>query len=163
MSKAFRPWSSRKEYYMDRSVPRVMVLSGMALVLTTALIHLVAVPVSFSESAFRGLVFLANAVGAIVAAVGIYRGSRIWGWGLGLPVTAIALLSYLYGLISPVPGLAAHGWLGVLELLSLPIEGAFIIVYVLYLRYTDARSGDKPLPPDTNAESKKDGTRASIY
>jgi hypothetical protein len=139
-----------------------MVLSGMALVLATALIHLVAVPVSFGESAFRGLVFLANAAGAIVAAVGIYRGSRIWGWGLGLPVTAIALLSYLYGLISPVPELASEGWLGVLEMLSLPIEGAFVVVYILYLRYTDARSGDKPQSPDTKAKSKKDGTRASI-
>lgn len=135
----------------------------MTLVLATALIHLVAVPVSFGESAFRGLVFLANAVGAIVAAVGIYRGSRIWGWGLGLPVTAIALLSYIYGLILPVPGITAEGWLGVLEMLSLPIEGAFVIVYIIYLRYTDARNGDTAKPPDTRAKSKKDSTRASIY
>jgi hypothetical protein len=126
---------------MDKSAPPSIVLTGIVLVLITAVIHIVAVPVGFSEHALKGLLFLVNAIGAIVAAVGIYKGSRIWGWGLGLPVTAIALLSFLYSLISPVPELTTKGWLEVLELLSLPVEASFLIVYALYLRYTDARNG----------------------
>jgi hypothetical protein len=116
-------------------------LTGIVLVLITAVIHTVAVPVGFSEHALKGLLFLVNAIGAVVAAVGIYKGSRIWGWGLGLPVTAIALLSFLFSLISPVPELTTKGWLEVLELLSLPVEASFLIVYAFYLRYTDARNG----------------------
>ena len=151
---------------MDRSAPRFIVLSGIVLVLITAVIHLVAVPVGFRDSAYKGLFFLANAIGAIVAAVGIYRGSRIWGWGLGLPVTAIALLGYLYSRIMPVPGLSAEGLLGVLEVLSFPVEGAFVIVYVFYLRYTDASSGNVARRPGVrqgpNAKSDKNGPRTRI-
>ena len=57
-------------------------LAGAGLILIAGLIHLLLTPQHFAETAYLGALFLANFVGSVVAAVGIYRGFR-WGWALG--------------------------------------------------------------------------------
>jgi hypothetical protein len=52
------------------------------LLLIAGLIHLLLTPQHFAETAYLGTLFLANFVGSILAAFGIYRGLR-WGWALG--------------------------------------------------------------------------------
>jgi hypothetical protein len=62
--------------------------AGIALILVTGAIHLIDAPGSFGDATYKGLLFLANGIAAIVAAFGIYRGERSWGWRLGAqPVT----------------------------------------------------------------------------
>jgi hypothetical protein len=55
-------------------------LAGAGLILIAGLIHLLLTPQHFAETAYLGTLFLANFVGSVLAAFGIYRGLR---WGLG--------------------------------------------------------------------------------
>lgn len=82
---------------------------------------------------YKGILFGFNALGAIVAAIGIYRGERVWGWGLGLLVAAGALVGYLISRTVGLPGLEPDDWMEPLGLLSLAVEAAFtgIALYAL--------------------------------
>src|SRR5579872_6418528 len=91
----------------NRAWNRESLLIGAAIVLivVTGLIHLVSGPDNFSDAAYKGILFLLNGVAAIVAAVGIYRGSKTWGWGLGLFVAAGAMIMYGVSRTIGMPGL----------------------------------------------------------
>ena len=52
------------------------------MIVLVGLIHVVDAPDSFSEAAYKGLLFAAIGLGAVLAALGIYGGRR-WGWNLG--------------------------------------------------------------------------------
>ncbi len=59
---------------------------GIVLILITGLVHFVDASSSFQDAAYKGVLFAANGIGSLVAAYGISRGERHWGWGLGLLV-----------------------------------------------------------------------------
>jgi len=44
------------------------------LIIVVGLIHLIGAPEDLEEAPYQGLLFLANFFGAILAAIGIYRG-----------------------------------------------------------------------------------------
>jgi hypothetical protein len=103
--------------------------AGIALILVTGAIHFLDAPSSFGDATYKGLLFLANGIAAIVAAFGIYRGERIWGWGLGVLVAGGALVSYVISRTLGLPGLAPDIWLEPLGILSLMVEAAFIVLF----------------------------------
>lgn len=117
----------------QRTGPEWAVAAGVVLILITGLIHLIDAPGSFDDAAYKGILFGLNGLGAAIAAIGIYRGERTWGWGLGLLVAAGALIGYLISRTVGLPGLEPDEWLEPLGLLSLVVEGAFtgIALYVL--------------------------------
>jgi len=80
-------------------------------------------------SNFKGVLFLANGIAAIVAAFGIYRGERNWGWGLGVLVAGGALVGYVISRTVGLPSLAPDIWLEPLGILSLMVEAAFIALF----------------------------------
>ena len=70
--------------------------------------------------------FLVNFFGAILAAIGIYRG-RSWGWGLGALVSVGAFVGYVISRTIGLPGLPVEEeWLEPLGLLSLLVEALFV-------------------------------------
>jgi hypothetical protein len=87
------------------------------------------------------VVLLANVVAALVAAVGIYRGSR-WGWLLGIVVACIAVVFYVAQESVGLPGLPRN-WLEPSRLLSLLVEGAFFILATRQLLSGRQASGDR--------------------
>ena len=104
--------------------------AGIALILVTGAIHFLDAPSSFGDAAYKGLIFVANGIAAIVAAFGIYR-ERRWGWGLGVLVAGGALVGYVISRTIGLPGLAPEIWLSSpLAVLSLAVEAAFIGVFV---------------------------------
>ena len=109
--------------------------AGIALIVVTGLIHLISAPDSFDEATYKGLLFVANAVGSAIAALGIWRGVRSWGWGLGLAVAASALLGYVLSRTVGLPGLEAEpdAWFEPLGAASLVVEALFtaLAAYVL--------------------------------
>ena len=108
--------------------------AGIALILATGVIHLIDAPSSFGDATYKGLLFVANGVGAVVAALGIYRGARSWGWGLGAVVAAGAFVGYGISRTVGLPGLPPDVWLEPLGVLSLIVEAAFLVVFFLVLR-----------------------------
>src|SRR5919202_6758464 len=106
---------------------------GISLIVVVGLIHLINSPEDLEEGAYTGLLYLANFFGALVAAVGIYRGKR-WGWTLGLLVAAGAFVGYVISRTVGLPGLPVEtDWLEPLGVLSLMVEGLFVGVCLAIL------------------------------
>jgi len=107
-----------------------LVGAGISVILIVGLIHLVGAPEDLEEAPYQGLLFLANFFGAIVAAIGIYRG-RSWGWGLGALVSVGAFAGYVISRTTGLPGLPVEEeWLEPLGLLSLLVEALFVGLYL---------------------------------
>jgi hypothetical protein len=73
------------------------------LILIVGEIHLVLVPEHFREAPLLGSLFVADFAGAVVAALGIYRGRR-WGWMLGALVAGGAIVAYVIAGTVGLPG-----------------------------------------------------------
>ncbi|MBI5416225.1 MAG: hypothetical protein HZA29_05360 [Candidatus Omnitrophica bacterium] len=125
------------------NLPRIYVWSGMFLILATGLIHLADAPDSFEEAAYKGWLFCANGVGALAAAVGIYRGRRLWGWNLGLLIAVGSMIGYTASRTTGLPLIPAEpgAWLEPLGVASLTVEVLFVALYSSLLK----RSVDKRL------------------
>jgi peptidoglycan/LPS O-acetylase OafA/YrhL len=103
---------------------------GIVLVLATGLIHLIEGPDNYDETAYKGILFFLNALGALIAAIGIYRGEKLWGWSLGLLVTAGALVMYIISRTVGLPGVGVDdAWFEPMGAASLVVEGLFVLLY----------------------------------
>jgi len=105
---------------------------AIAAILGTGLIHLVEAQDAFGDAAYKGVLFVANGVGALVAAFGLYRNRRNLGWLLGLLVAGGALLAYVASRTVGLPGLPAEpdAWLEPMGVASLVCEGLFVALFV---------------------------------
>src|SRR5215212_7367919 len=107
-----------------------LVGAGISLIVIVGLIHLINSPGDLEEGSYAGLLYLANFLGALAAAVGIYRGER-WGWALGLLVAAGAFAGYVVSRTVGLPGLPVEEeWLELLGVLSLLVEALFVGLYL---------------------------------
>lgn len=106
--------------------------TGIVLMLLTAIIHFYDAPDAFSEIAYKGILFVLNGIGALVAAYGIWRGAS-WGWLFGLLMAGGAIVGYSVSRTVGMPGLPVDPWLEPLGVLSLIVEGLFVAqaAYVL--------------------------------
>ena len=111
-----------------------LVGAGISLIVVVGLIHLIGAPEDLEEAPYQGLLFLANFFGAILAAIGIYRG-RSWGWGLGAMVSVGAFAGYVISRTIGLPGLPVEEeWLEPLGVLSLLVEALFVGLCLTILR-----------------------------
>lgn len=114
---------------------------AIAAILGTGLIHVVEAQDAFGDATYKGLLFVANGVGALVAAFGVYSNRRALGWVLGLLVAGGAFLAYVASRTIGLPGLPAESdaWLEPMGVASLVCEGLFIVLFVIARR---ARADD---------------------
>ena len=114
----------------DTTVSVTLVGAGISLIVIVGLIHLINSPGDLEEGSYTGLLYLANFFGAILAAIGIYRG-RSWGWALGALVSVGAFVGYVISRTIGLPGLPVEEeWLEPLGLLSLLVEALFVGLYL---------------------------------
>jgi hypothetical protein len=107
-----------------------LVGAGISVIVIVGLIHLIDAPGDLQEAPYQGLLFLANVFGALLAAIGIYRGYR-WGWNLGALVAGGAFVCYVISRTVGLPGLPVEEeWLEPLGVLSLLVEGLFIGLFL---------------------------------
>jgi hypothetical protein len=106
---------------------------AIAAILGTGFIHMVEARDAFGEATYKGLLFIANGIGAVVAAVGVYGNRRETGWLLGLLVAGGAFLAYVASRTVGLPGLPAEpdAWFEPMGVASLVCEGLFIISFVV--------------------------------
>jgi uncharacterized membrane protein YfcA len=114
---------------------------GVAAIVATGLIHLATARDSFGEATYKGLLFVANGVGAFVAAVGVYRRAE-WAWLLGALVAGGALLGYVLSRTVGLPGLPAEpdAWLEPLGVASLVAEVVFLMAFAVTRRQSSVAS-----------------------
>lgn len=105
-------------------------------ILAAGLIHLVEARDAFGDATYKGILFVTHGLVAVVAAVGIYRDRRGWGWLLGLLVAAGAIIGYVASRTVGLPGLPPEpeNWLEAPGVASLVVEGLFVVIFVLVVR-----------------------------
>lgn len=106
---------------------------AIAAILGTGLIHAVEAPDSFGDATYKGLLFVGNGVGALVAAIGIYRDRRAVGWLLGIVIAGGAILGYVASRTIGLPGLPAEpdAWLEPMGVASLLCETLFVMLFAV--------------------------------
>jgi hypothetical protein len=128
---------------------RKLTLAGAALIVATGVIHAVEAPDYLGEQ-YVGILFIANAVGAAVAALGIWRGSRA-AWVLGVLIAAGAFTGFILARTTGLPGGFKESQWQPLGIASLVIEAAYCLVAARALtaaparRRTPARASGRPI------------------
>jgi peptidoglycan/LPS O-acetylase OafA/YrhL len=79
-----------------------------------------------SATYFLEFAFLVNLLGAVVAAVGIYRNLR-WGWLLGMLIVGVSFVLYLVQETVGLPGLPKMWW-EPSRIVSLIVEALFVVL-----------------------------------
>jgi hypothetical protein len=133
--------------YIYLDAPGVTRWTGVALILLVGTIHLLEAFEYFEITFYLGALFAANAASSTVAAVGIYRGARTWGWLLGALISGLSLVAYLVSRTFGLPGVAglAGMWDEPLGTVSMIVEALFITVYFtvitgMNVAYPDGRN-----------------------
>lgn len=107
-------------------------LLGMALVLSVGLIHLVYAPEEYDHVEYIGVLFVANFVLSLAAAVGIALRNG-WGWLAGLVAAAGSIVGYVVSRTAGLPGHPIEPWLEPAGVLSLTTEGFFtLLAYIVW-------------------------------
>lgn len=114
--------------YIYLNQPQLTRMVGMALILAVGAIHLIETPEHFEAAAYLGALFGANFVATVVAAVGIFRGAKSWGWTLGALISGLSLLAYLASRLFGLPGFseAAGEWDEPLGTFAMILEALFL-------------------------------------
>src|SRR5258706_8853989 len=106
---------------------------AIVVILGAGLIHALDARDAFGEATYKGLLFVGNGVGAVVAAIGIHRNQRALGWLLGLLIAGGAILAYVASRTIGLPGLPAEpdAWLEPMGVASLLCETVFVILFAM--------------------------------
>ena len=114
--------------YVYLNQPRLTRLAGIALILAIGAIHAIEAPEHFRAAAYLGVLFAINVAATLVAAAGILRGAKGWGWTLGAAISGLSALAYVASRLFGLPGLGetAGGWDEPLGSLALIVEGFFL-------------------------------------
>jgi hypothetical protein len=112
---------------------KIKMLRGLAifLMIEVGLVHYFSAQHEFEEAWILGYLFIANFLGALVAAYGIYRG-KSWGWGLGFLISAGSIAAYVWSRTSGLPGLRPEEWLYPWGVTSIIAESLFCLLTPLY-------------------------------
>jgi hypothetical protein len=117
---------------------------AIALAIVTGLIHLTIAP-DYYSTAGVGALFVVDGIAALIAAFGIYRGSKTWGWGLGLLVTSAAMSLRVLSLTVGLPGLGIDtSWYEPIGVLSLLVEGTYMVLALRVLFQSQSSQPNKP-------------------
>jgi uncharacterized membrane protein YfcA len=112
---------------------------GIVLIVLVGLGHFVESPEYFEFATYLGLSFVANTLGSLLAAVGIYRHQR-WGWLLGLLIAALSFVLYVISRSVGLPGLPHKEWLEPTGIVSVIAE----VFFVVLAGYQLANAGKTP-------------------
>jgi hypothetical protein len=127
----------------------VLLWLSIAAIAATGIIHLIESPDNLSEVPYKGVLFILNGIGALLAAFLLARADRR-GWWLGLAVAASAALGYVLSRTVGLPLLPAEpdAWFEPLGIASLLIEVAFIALAATW-------HAQRPATEQATAEAKR--------
>jgi hypothetical protein len=109
---------------------------AIGLMIVTSTIHLFNANEAMGDATYKGALFIANGLGAIIAAIGIARHEKSWGWNLAALIAASSSLAYIASRTIGLPELPAEpdAWFEPLGFASLLAELAFVGVFIAWMR-----------------------------
>lgn len=139
---------------------------GIALLVGSGLIHLIIVPDALYDhpaAQYINVLFVINFIGTLVAAFGMRRKTIIWGWLLGVVISAGSIIGYILSRTIGLPGVGIESWVIPIGLFSLVCEGGFIIVTFLVWPHIDPYKDHPQKPFFTLPISRKAVVRQGTY
>lgn len=114
--------------YIYLNQPNLTTVAGIVLVLAVGAVHAVEAPEHFEAALYLGVLFVVNPIGTLVAAIGMLRGAKSWGWTLGALICGLSALAYLFSRLFSLPGFpeAAGAWDEPWGSLALILDGLFL-------------------------------------
>jgi hypothetical protein len=111
---------------------KIKIIRGLAIffIFQVGLTHLFSADHAYEESWIEGYLFVANFLGALIAAYGIYR-RKNWGWILGFMVAGGAMFFYTWSRTTGLPGLPAEEWIDPWGTTAFVVEGLFCLTALL--------------------------------
>ena len=106
---------------------KTLQILAVILIIEIGLVHYFSAQHEYEEAAVLGYLFVANFLGTLVAAYGIYR-HQIWGWGLGWVIALGSLLAYVWSRTTGLPGLEAEEWVSAWGVMALVTESLFCML-----------------------------------
>jgi hypothetical protein len=100
---------------------------AIVLIIEIGLIHILNAQKEYDEAAYMGYLFAANFFGSLIAAWGI-RHKQLWGWMIGLGIASGSIAGYIWSRTLGMPGMNVEEWLSPFGLVSMALEGVFILV-----------------------------------
>jgi hypothetical protein len=132
---------------------RIMKLTewiGMVFILIIGILHIYSSPDEFNDAPYLGIMFIGAFVGSIIAAIGIYRHSFLWGWGLGALIALGSCVGYILSRTVGLPISGVEPWGPGIGYFSLLMEILFLVTFTrasefkqLIVKVTQGRSGQE--------------------
>lgn len=132
---------------------------GIILIIVTGIVHFIEAPEYFEEAAYMGVLFVLNGIGSLAAAYGIYKRQN-WGWLLGLLIAGGSIIGYALSRSVGLPGVAVKEWLEAIGILSLAVEGVFVILALKTLT-AGSQTPRKNRLPNKNQRGTKNAANAA--
>ena len=119
-----------------QNLPKPCVWAGMTFMLVIGSVHLLLAPHAFDDATYKGILFVAGAIGALFAAMGIQEGGLIRGWALGTLLASATIAGFVADGTIGLPGLSAdpQTWQEPLGILALMAESFMLAVAVWVYR-----------------------------
>jgi len=85
---------------------------------------------SFSDALYKGWLFYANGVAAVIAAYGMYL-KKVWGWNFGLMIAIGSLGGYIASRTVGLPFIPAEpeNWFEPLGVAAMTAEALFVFIF----------------------------------
>jgi hypothetical protein len=129
---------------------KTKILRGLAifLIIEIGLVHYFSSQHEFEEAWILGYLFIANFLGGLLSAYGIYR-RKTWGWGLGGIIALGSLAAYIWSRTTGLPGLRPEEWLYPWGVTSIVAESLFCLLIPLHAWWA-RRSDIEPIARTSN-------------
>ncbi len=103
---------------------------GIALILSTGIVHMSMFREEYAEAPYLGVMFLGAFIGSILAATAIYRQELLWGWGIGAFIALGSIAGYLLSRTVGLPVSGIEPWGPASGYVSLVAEILFVVLSV---------------------------------
>jgi hypothetical protein len=110
--------------------PRIFQWLGIILILQTGIIHYFTAQSQYDKAGYLGYAYVAFSLVTLISAFGIYH-KQIWGWGVGLVLSVISVITFFWSRTLGLPGIPIEDWLTPFGIVAASVEGLFIVLYLL--------------------------------
>ena len=103
---------------------------AIVLIIQMGLLHFFTAQREYEEAAYVGYLFMANFMGALIAAYGIYY-KQAWGWLLGLVLATGSIAGYVLSRTVGMPGMAVEERMDPYGVVAVLVEALIILLVLL--------------------------------